>query len=61
MKTDSYAPKNQKKSKKSYTQPSLEIIELRTEERIAANSGGNCAACQGKQTCAPGGLHGEGQ
>ena len=59
MKIDSDTPKIQKKTKKSYTQPSLEIIELRTEERIAGGSK-NCAACQGNQTCVSGGLHGDG-
>lgn len=50
-----------KAKKKRYVKPSLEIIELRPDERIAKQSGqANCAACQGASNCQPGGLHGEG-
>lgn len=34
---------NSENAKKKYVKPKLEVIELRPEERIAANSG-NCAA-----------------
>ena len=47
--------------RKQYVKPTLEVIELRPDERIAGPSGkDNCAACQGANACAPGGLHGEG-
>jgi len=42
-------------SKKKYIKPTLEVIELRPEERIAQASG-SCAATHGVgQGCAPGG------
>lgn len=52
---------NNSNIKKKYVKPILEMIELRSEERIAANSGENCNACQGKSTCSPGGFPGGGQ
>lgn len=45
--------KNKPVKKKTYLKPTLEIIELRSEERIAGS--GNCAACRGNHQCAPGG------
>lgn len=49
--------------KKTYIRPEIEVIELRSDERIAKSSGqNNCKSCQGTgQGCAPGGNPGGGQ
>jgi hypothetical protein len=61
MTKNTSAENREKTVKKQYVKPKLEVIELRSDERIAGPSNENCAACQGAHTCAPGGLHGEGQ
>lgn len=53
--------KQSKNLKKQYEKPTVEMVELRPEERIAQASNTNCHACQGAQTCAPGGFPGGGQ
>lgn len=52
--------KQSKSQKKKYEKPTIEVVELRPEERIAAASH-SCAACQGANACAPGGNPADGQ
>jgi hypothetical protein len=52
--------RGEKSPKKPYVRPTLQVIELRPEERLAGSKG-NCAACQGANACVAAGLHGEGQ
>lgn len=45
--------------KKDYIKPTLELIELRSEERIAGNSNINCGVCQKEDDgCGIAGTHG---